>query len=158
MLDETTPSTGVERGGRVRVWKLLAALWLLAALVVGCNSSNAAKDTAPAPTAAVGAVKLLDPAAYKAAIASPGAFVVDVHTPYEGEIAGTDAFIPYDKVADHASELPADKSAPLYIYCRSGRMSALATPALQRLGYTNIVDLKGGMQAWVDAGLPLVDR
>jgi len=37
-------------------------------------------------------------------------------------------------------------------------MSALAAPDLQRLGYTNIIDLKGGMQAWVDAGLPLVDR
>ncbi len=83
---------------------------------------------------------------------------MNVHIPYEREIEGTDAFVPYDKISEHASELPADKSAPLYIYCRSGRMSALATPALQRLGYTNIVDLKGGMQAWVDARLPLVDR
>ncbi len=142
------------------MWKLLAALWLLALLVAGCNSGNSDKSSSstPATTAGAGTVRLLDPADYKAAIANPGAFVVNVHIPYEREIAGTDAFVPYDGIAEHASELPADKSAPLYIYCRSGRMSALATPALQRLGYTNVVDLKGGMQAWVDAGLPLVDR
>jgi hypothetical protein len=37
-------------------------------------------------------------------------------------------------------------------------MSAEATPVLQRLGYTNIIDLKGGMNAWRDAGLPLLNR
>jgi len=29
---------------------------------------------------------------------------------------------------------------------------------LERLGYTNIIDLKGGMQAWEEAGLPLLHR
>lgn len=141
------------------MWKLLAGVTVVAALVAGCGSGSGDKGSAPAvKTATAGTVEQLSPAAYKAAIAGPGAFVVNVHTPYEREIEGTDAFIPYDKIAEHASELPADKAAPLYIYCRSGRMSALAVPALQRLGYVNIIDLKGGMQAWADAGLPLVDR
>ena len=141
------------------MWKLVAALLIVAALVAGCGSGSGDKGgNAAGTTAQAGTVRLLDPAAYKAAIAGPEAFVVNVHIPYEREIDGTDAFVPYDQVAQHAAELPADKSAPLYIYCRSGRMSALATPELQRLGYTNIVDLKGGMQAWLDAGLTLVDR
>ena len=140
------------------MWKLAATLFVLAALVAGCSSGSSDKGKTSESTAHAGTVKLLDPAEYKAAIAGPDVFVVNVHIPYEREIEGTDAFVPYDKIAEHAGELPADKSAPLYIYCRSGRMSALATPALQRLGYTNIVDLKGGMQAWMDAGLPLVDR
>ena len=139
------------------MWKLLAGLFIAAALVAGCGSGGDDNGKSPETTAHSSAVRLLDPAEYKAAIGGPGAFVVNLHIPYEREIEGTDAFIPYDEVAKHASELPADKSAPLYIYCRSGRMSALATPDLQRLGYTNIIDLKGGMQAWTDAGLPLVD-
>jgi phage shock protein E len=140
------------------MWKFAAALFGVAAVIGGCGSgkgdSNAGTTGAAVPA---GTVRLLDPAEYKAAITAPEAFVVNVHIPYEREIEGTDAFIPYDEVAKHADELPADKSAPLYIYCRSGRMSALATPDLQRLGYTNIVDLRGGMQAWVDAGFSLVD-
>lgn len=78
-----------------------------------------------------------------------------MHIPYEGHIEGTDAFVPFDEIDANADDLPADKDAPLFIYCRSGRMSAEATPDLQRLGYTNIIDLKGGMQAWESAGLPV---
>jgi rhodanese-related sulfurtransferase len=105
-----------------------------------------------------GSVTLLAPGDFASAITGSDVFVVNVHIPYEGEIEGTDALIPFDKVEEHAAELPADKSAPLYIYCRSGRMSAEATPDLQRLGYTNIIDLDGGMHAWEQAGLPLVHR
>ena len=140
------------------MWKLLAALFVAAVVVAGCGSSSGDKGgSLAATTATSGTVRLLEPADYKATIAGPGVFVVNVHIPYEREIEGTDAFVPYDQIAKHAGELPADKSAPLYIYCRSGRMSALATPDLQRLGYTNLIDLQGGMQAWTDAGLPLVD-
>jgi hypothetical protein len=35
--------------------------------------------------------------------------VVNVHIPYEGEDRGTDAFVPFDQVEQHA-ELPADKA------------------------------------------------
>lgn len=105
-----------------------------------------------------GSATLLSPAAYRDAIAQGDAFVVNVHIPYEGEIQGTDAFIPFDDIAAHADELPADKSAPLYIYCMSGRMSAEATPDLQALGYTNIIDLDGGMEAWQAAGFEIIQR
>ena len=81
---------------------------------------------------------------------------MNVHVPYEGEIEGTDAFVPFDQISENAAKFPEDKDAPLYIYCRSGRMSAEATPALQELGYTNIIDLDGGMNAWRGAGLPIL--
>lgn len=50
-------------------------------------------------------MKLLTPADYQTAISSGDAFVVNVHIPYDGEIEGTDAFLPYDKIAEHAAEL-----------------------------------------------------
>ncbi len=136
--------------------KLALALIVGTLLTAACaknGTDHAARTAEPA-----GSVTLLAPADYKTAIAGSGAFVVNLHIPYEGEIEGTDAFIPFDRVAEHATELPADKSAPLYIYCRSGRMSAEATPDLQRLGHTNIIDLDGGMRAWEEAGLTLVHR
>lgn len=136
--------------------KLAVAVVLSAAVMVACTSG--ASDRSPNPGTPAGSVTLLAPADFRSSIAGSDVFVVNVHTPYEGEIAGTDAFIPFDEIADRADQLPDDKSAPLYIYCRSGRMSAEATPALQRLGYTNIIDLDGGMRAWEEAGLPLLNR
>jgi rhodanese-related sulfurtransferase len=105
-----------------------------------------------------GKVTLLPPNEFRDAISAGDAFVVNVHIPYEGEIDGTDAFVPFDDIGSYADDLPADKDAPLYIYCRSGRMSAEATPELQALGYTNIIDLEGGMVAWEAAGLEIVHR
>ena len=81
--------------------------------------------------------------------------LVNVHVPYEGEIASTDAFIPYDQIDARIAELPADTGAKIVVYCRTGRMSDIAARALVTRGYTNIWNLDGGMVAWEAAGLPL---
>ena len=83
---------------------------------------------------------------------------VNTHIPYEGEIAGTDAFIPYDELEQYADQLPADKDARIVLYCRSGRMSEIAATALVEQGYSNVYELDGGMIAWEEAGLPLIGR
>mgnify|MGYP006191196117 FL=1 len=44
--------------------------------------------------------------------------------------------------------------SPLYLICRSGARSALAAESLQRMGFTQVYSVAGGMQAWLDAGLP----
>ena len=83
---------------------------------------------------------------------------VNTHIPYEGEIAGTDAFIPYDELEQYADQLPADKGARIVLYCRSGRMSEIAATALVQQGYSNVYELDGGMIAWEEAGMPLIGR
>jgi rhodanese-related sulfurtransferase len=82
-------------------------------------------------------------------------FFVNVHTPYEGEIAPTDAFIPFDRTVARLGEYPADKSAKIVVYCRSGRMSTLAAEELARQGYVNVLNLAGGMIEWEASALPL---
>lgn len=76
------------------------------------------------------------------------AFVIDVHTPEQAHIPGTDAFIPYDQIQENQSQLPEDKSTPILVYCRSGGMSAQASREIAELGYTNVYDLDGGTNAY----------
>jgi rhodanese-related sulfurtransferase len=82
--------------------------------------------------------------------------LLNVKTPYEGEIQGTDLYIPYDQLAARASELPADKGARILVYCHSGNTSKIAAQTLLDLGYTDVWNLDGGMAAWVASGRQLV--
>lgn len=84
--------------------------------------------------------------------------LINVHIPYEGEIANTDAKIAYNEIDQHLDQLPADKTARIVLYCRSGRMSTLAAQELVKLGYTHIFNLAGGMIAWEQAGYALLNR
>ena len=101
-----------------------------------------------------GGHETLAPDAFAAAMGDGDPFVVNVHVPYEGEIAGTDDHIAHDRIAD-SSELPADRSARILLYCRSGSMSSDAAAALVQRGYTNVVELRGGMDAWAASGRAL---
>ena len=133
------------------------AVTVVGVLLVACGGAGGGDSSGASPASSDG-VTVLSPQDFQEMIAAGDPFLVNVHVPYEGEIEGTDAFIPFDRVAENENVLPTDKNAPLYIYCRSGRMSALAAIALREVGYTNIVDLAGGMEGWIEAGLPIVTR
>lgn len=79
--------------------------------------------------------------------------LVNVHVPYEGEIPGTDSFIPYTELASRLEELPPDATS-LVIYCRSGNMSTTAAGELVAAGYSGFAELEGGFETWREAGLP----
>lgn len=127
--------------------------------VTACTGGDGA---APSPTSFTGegpvtaSVTRLDPPAFGDAVAYEGTYTVNVHVPDEGSIPDTDAAIPYDRIRARAAELPQDRSTPLAVYCRSGRMSAEAVTTLQELGYTDLVELRGGMDAWVTGGRDLL--
>ena len=48
-----------------------------------------------------------------------------------------------------------DTAAPLILYCGGGFRSALAADNLQRMGYTNVISMDGGIREWREKGYPL---
>ena len=100
-------------------------------------------------------VALLDPPSFAARMVT-GAVLLNVHVPFEGDIEGTNLSIPFGTIANSTKLLPADRDTPILVYCRSGRMSAIASKELNRLGYRDVSDLDGGMVAWEKSGRPVV--
>ena len=50
-----------------------------------------------------------------------------------------------------------DKSAPVLVYCRTGRRSGIAVKIMDDMGFSNILHMKDGWIAWEKANMP-VDR
>lgn len=48
-----------------------------------------------------------------------------------------------------------DKDKPVYIYCLSGGRSAAAADWMRKNGYTSVIELNGGTNAWRNANKPL---
>ena len=78
--------------------------------------------------------------------------LVDVREPHEREeynIGGI--HVPLGDIrAMQADELEEYKDKELIVYCRSGNRSGQACMILETMGFSNLVNLTGGMLAWQD--------
>ena len=116
------------------------------------SMNHSATTSAPDGPGEVVKVQLLDPKGFAERMTAKAAVLVNVHVPFEGDIEGTKLSIPFDAIAGQIAKLPAGRDTPLLIYCKSGRMSEIAAVELLRLGYRNVSDLDGGMNAWENSG------
>lgn len=98
----------------------------------------------------VSVYKNISPEIFKGMLAKKDFFLLDVHIPEQEHIAGTDSFIAYNEIDKNLSELPVDKNMPIVVYCRSGSMSKEASQKLIDLGYTNVSNLEGGRDAFIN--------
>ena len=75
------------------------------------------------------------------------AVLLDVRQADEFNVGHIDGavLVPHDTIAEKVGAVVPDKNTPVYIYCRSGRRSAIAVEVMRKLGYTNMTDL-GGME------------
>jgi rhodanese-related sulfurtransferase len=86
--------------------------------------------------------------------------LIDVRTPAEfREVHAPMARnVPLDSLDPHAvmSQRNGTASQPLYVICRTGNRAAKACEKFLAAGYTNVVNVEGGTEAWQAAGLPVV--
>src|SRR5580692_9581983 len=84
-------------------------------------------------------------------------FLLDVREPYEYQIAqigGT--LIPQNDVPNRLAEIPRDRE--IVVQCRSGARSQRIAELLKQSGYTQVVNLAGGILAWADEIDPKVQK
>ncbi len=99
----------------------------------------------------------IDPAGAAELIAARSALVVDVRQNGEykrGHIQGA-IHIPLAQLSSRMGKLPAGKT--IVTVCQSGHRSATAARTLTRAGH-DVLNLRGGMNAWRRAGLPIGTR
>lgn len=74
--------------------------------------------------------------------------LLDVREPYEVEICSIGGHpLPMSQLVDRIDEVPRD--IPVVVHCRSGARSSAVIDALTtRYGYSNLINLKGGIMAW----------
>lgn len=63
--------------------------------------------------------------------------------------------IPAGKLSDRIAEIEKFKDKPLIVCCASGMRSGKACGDLQKLGFTRLYNLDGGVDAWAQAGQPI---
>jgi len=131
--------------------KKLIFIFLAAVILAGCQSKPVTGETV---TAVGGSYQNITSDELNAMLKNKDFVFVNVHIPFEGNIADTDLSIPYDQIGtpENLSQLPDDKNAKIVLYCRSGRMSEIAAVELVSMGYTDIWNLTGGMVEWEQAG------
>ncbi len=81
--------------------------------------------------------------------------MVNVHTPWEGNIPQTDLRLAYDQIEQSLDQLPAEKDVKIVVYCLTSGMAKKAVASLLSQGYTNIWMLDGGTTAWEESGLSI---
>ncbi len=92
------------------------------------------------------------------ALRTPGIHLLDVRTPAEFEsvrIAGA-VNLPLDRLDPAGLLASLGANTPVYCVCQTGTRSQLAAATLRSAGFSRVVHVDGGTNAWAMAGLPVV--
>ncbi|MBI4816475.1 MAG: MBL fold metallo-hydrolase [Deltaproteobacteria bacterium] len=118
--------------------------------VVRPAKERAASFAAAAKPYQAGGILEVSPEAVRAYASKLGVRIVDVREPaeYTGELGHVEGseLIPLATVESALSSWPRDE--PIVVICRSGGRSARATALLSSMGFTNVVNMAGGMLAY----------
>jgi rhodanese-related sulfurtransferase len=94
-----------------------------------------------------------------AAISGSDTIFVDVREKYETDELAYDingiVYIPLSELDKRYTELPSDKT--IIVACRSGNRSKQAINRLKDKGYIKLINLTGGINEWVESGLPVIN-
>ena len=131
-------------------WASSLSLFIILAALVPATSASGVRQLS---------VQEVKGALNKAPSAREKGFVlVDVRTVEEhdrGTIPGTDLNIDYREIGRRHSELGVGLDDHVVVYCQSGKRSNVAADTLSDLGYKNVYNIRGSMNAWLKAGYPV---
>jgi len=103
--------------------------------------------------------KSLQPDEFEQAIRSNDSLqILDVRTPgeyYSGHIKKALQADWNDQTEFNRRIAYVDKTRPVYVYCLAGGRSAAAAEKMRKMGYANVYELKGGINAWKAANKSL---
>ncbi len=93
-----------------------------------------------------------------AAMQKQGALLLDVREQdeYAAVHAPGSTLIPLGQLSSRLAEIQQYKNKPIAVVCRSGGRSARGVELLRNAGFTQAVNVEGGMNAWEGAGLPVI--
>lgn len=152
--------TSLPRASRRRALRRVAAAGLALALVASaCGDDDTSATSTDAAASATGITTVsADAAAVIHETRDEQLTVLDVRTPEEfteghlEDAAMIDFYEP--DFADQIAQL--DPDAEYLVYCRSGSRSGQTVELMAELGFTNVTEVAGGIQAWTEAGHPVV--
>jgi rhodanese-related sulfurtransferase len=132
-----------------------AGVLLVSVLALALVTSNVQPSVIGVSTPRFTTVK---PAEFAQEVAETGAVIIDIRTAAEydtGKLSGAIS-IDYYKTDFRAQLAKLDKSKPYKLYCNSGNRSASAVAIMRDLGFSDVTELAGGIQAWKQQGFPIV--
>lgn len=128
----------------------LAVAAIVAGLMIGACGGSTATDSQLALTG-VDEVQTI--------VETPpeGLVILDIRTPEEFAAGRIEGAINVDYyAADFEQQLgELDLDVPYVMYCNSGNRSSNALPLMDSIGFSEVYELDGGIQAWFGAGLPI---
>lgn len=166
MTSTLNPRHSVPTGhsGRRNHWCSVPTAVASALLLVltGCGGGNTedaealSADVATSGTSPV--VEVVNAMEFAAVVDEPDVTVIDVRTPEEFATSRLENAELFDIASPDFIEMIStlDASGRYAVYCRSGNRSAVATAAMRDLGFTDVVELGGGILEWESAGYPTV--
>ena len=142
---------------RISMIRLGVGIWLAASstTALGCPACDEEKKSTK--EVATQSIATLTPAEVHARSLKDRITVIDAN-PIDifnkHHVAGAKR-VDYDQVK--ASDLPADKAAPIVFYCMNERCGAspVAAKSARELGWSNVYLMPAGIQGWISAGLPV---
>ncbi len=151
MTGSTTPTPVPRRSqGIFRLLVALLTTTLVLVLLAGCGSD-------PEEQAESG-IRLANPADAAELLTAEAEelVLIDVRTPEEFDEAHLDGALLIDFYSDDFVDTLAelDRNQRYVIYCRSGNRSGQTRDIMADLGFTDVVDIDGGIVAWQSEGLP----
>ncbi len=141
------------------LWSMVVALGLAMVLMgAACSAAEPSETTKTSDVAQSGYVTVDVNQAYEQlSVMNTDAQIVDVREPDEWQATGVPigaVLIPLGQLEARAPD-ELNPQDPVYVICNSGNRSKTGSQTLVDLGYEEVYNVGGGMQAWLAAALPV---